>query len=54
MFYTEFPPGSLILSNPAKLVRSLTLAEIERNRRNVAIYVDRARAWNVAGWQTGG
>lgn len=41
----EFPPGSLILGTPAKVVRSLTPEEIERNRRAAAEYVKRSRAF---------
>ncbi|RIK42812.1 MAG: hypothetical protein DCC57_18125, partial [Chloroflexi bacterium] len=40
-----FPPGSLILGSPAKVVRSLIAAEIERNRHAAEIYVQRAQAF---------
>jgi carbonic anhydrase/acetyltransferase-like protein (isoleucine patch superfamily) len=35
----KFPPRSLILGSPAKLIRSVTNEEIEDNRKNVASYV---------------
>jgi len=40
-----FPPGSLLLGNPARLARALTPNEIERNRRAAETYVRRARAF---------
>lgn len=40
-----FPPGSLILGSPARLVRALTPEEIERNRTGAETYVRRARAF---------
>ena len=40
-----FPPGSLILGSPAKVVRTLTAAEIERIRHSAATYVQRAAAF---------
>jgi carbonic anhydrase/acetyltransferase-like protein (isoleucine patch superfamily) len=41
----EFPPGSLIMGAPAKVVRQLTSEEIERNRLAAAEYVKRSRAF---------
>ncbi|MCB0065291.1 MAG: gamma carbonic anhydrase family protein [Caldilineaceae bacterium] len=41
----EFPPGSLILGSPAKVVRSLTDEEIARIRRGAETYVARAAAF---------
>ncbi|MCK6625049.1 MAG: gamma carbonic anhydrase family protein [Anaerolineae bacterium] len=41
----EFPPGSLIIGAPAKVVRELTPAEIEGNRRAAEEYVKRSRAF---------
>ncbi len=41
----EFPPGSLILGSPAKVVRPLTAEEIEHNRAAAARYVERSRAF---------
>lgn len=35
----EFPPGSLILGSPAKVVRPLTMDEITRNRLSAGHYV---------------
>ncbi len=43
-----FPPRSLVLGNPAKLVRGLTPDEIERNRRSAATYTARAQAFKNA------
>ncbi len=40
-----FPPGSLIMGAPAKVVRALTPKEIERNRTGAEEYVKRARAF---------
>ncbi len=40
-----FPPGSLIIGNPAKLVRALRAEEIERNRRAAETYVKRGQAF---------
>lgn len=42
----EFPPGSLILGSPAKVLRSLTEEEIERIREGAETYVQRAVAFN--------
>lgn len=42
-----FPPGSLILGSPAKVVRALTPAEIERIRQSAATYVQRAAAFKA-------
>ncbi len=41
----EFPPGSLILGVPAKVVRPLTPEEIEHNRRAAEEYVKRSRTF---------
>jgi carbonic anhydrase/acetyltransferase-like protein (isoleucine patch superfamily) len=41
----HFPDGSLILGSPAKVVRTLTEEEIERNRRAAEVYVRRAAAF---------
>lgn len=40
-----FPPGSLIMGAPAKVVRPLTSEEIERNRSSAEAYVKRSRAF---------
>lgn len=40
-----FPPGSLILGSPAKVVRQLSDAEIEHIRQAAATYVARAAAF---------
>lgn len=40
-----FPPGSLILGSPAKVVRSLTEEEIARIRQGAETYVARAAAF---------
>jgi len=37
-----FPPRSMILGSPAKLVRELTVEEIERNRENARHYTELA------------
>lgn len=47
-----FPPGSLILGSPARVVRSLTPEEIERNRHAAEIYIQRAQAFRQAGAAT--
>ncbi len=44
-----FPPGSLILGQPARVVRALTEEEIARNRQTAARYVERARQYREAG-----
>ena len=36
----KFPPRSLILGSPAKVIRSLTDAEVEGSRKNTASYVE--------------
>lgn len=36
----EYPPGSLIMGSPAKVVRSLTEEEIERNRGTARKYLE--------------
>ena len=41
----KYPPNSLILGMPAKVVRELTLDEIEANRGSAGRYVERARAF---------
>lgn len=41
----EFPPGSLIMGAPAKVIRPLTPAEIERNRHSAEEYVKRSHAF---------
>ena len=43
----DFPPGSLILGSPARVVRSLTPAEIEKNFASAAHYVERAKAFKA-------
>jgi carbonic anhydrase/acetyltransferase-like protein (isoleucine patch superfamily) len=40
-----FPPGTLIMGMPAKVVRSLTPEEIEQNRALAETYVRRAQAF---------
>lgn len=40
-----FPPGSLVLGVPARLVRALTDDEIARNRLSAAHYIANARAF---------
>lgn len=45
----EFPPGSLILGAPAKVVRPLTPEEIEQNRVSANTYVRRSRAFMAWG-----
>lgn len=40
-----FPPGSLILGAPAKVVRPLTPEEIESNRESARRYIERSRAF---------
>ena len=44
-----YPPGSLILGAPARVVRELTAAEIEANRGSAARYVERAAAFGRPG-----
>ena len=41
----QYPPNSLILGMPAKVVRELTPEEIEGNRGSAERYVQRARAF---------
>ncbi len=43
----HFPPGSLILGSPAKVVRNLTEEEIARIRQGAESYVLRAAAFRV-------
>jgi carbonic anhydrase/acetyltransferase-like protein (isoleucine patch superfamily) len=45
----EFPPGSLILGAPAKVVREVTPEEIEQNRTAARTYVRRSRAFMASG-----
>ena len=40
-----FPPGSLIMGTPAKVIRPLTPEEIESNRTTAERYVERSRAF---------
>jgi carbonic anhydrase/acetyltransferase-like protein (isoleucine patch superfamily) len=40
-----FPAGVLIVGSPARVLRELTPAEIERNQYAAAVYVQRARAF---------
>ncbi len=42
---TVVPPRSLVLGSPARVVRPLTEAEVERNRANAAHYVRMARMY---------
>ena len=42
---TRIPPRSLVLGSPARVVRRLTEAEVERNRANAAHYVRMARMY---------
>jgi carbonic anhydrase/acetyltransferase-like protein (isoleucine patch superfamily) len=44
---TVVPPGSLVMGLPAKVVRSLTADEIERNRLSAAHYVASAAAFRA-------
>ncbi len=44
-----YPPGSLLLGAPARVVRELTPAEIEANRGSAARYVERAAAFGRTG-----
>lgn len=39
----DVPDGSLVLGNPAKVVRPLTAAEIESNRESMEEYLEMAR-----------
>ncbi|MEZ4729057.1 MAG: gamma carbonic anhydrase family protein [Caldilineaceae bacterium] len=43
----QFPPGSLIIGSPARVVRALTPEEIERNRLAADTYVRRAAAFKA-------
>jgi carbonic anhydrase/acetyltransferase-like protein (isoleucine patch superfamily) len=40
-----FPPASLILGSPARVMRAVTAAEIENNRRSAAGYIAKAQAY---------
>lgn len=40
-----YPPNSMIIGSPAKVVRELTADEIEHNRYSSEIYVNRSRAF---------
>lgn len=42
---TVVPPQSLVIGSPARVVRTLTDAEVERNRANAAHYVGMARMY---------
>lgn len=42
---TRIPDGSLVLGNPGKVKRPLTLEEIEANRRNALHYVEEGRSY---------
>lgn len=44
-----YPPGSMIMGTPARVVRPLTPDEIAGNRRAAAEYVDRSRTFRQAG-----
>ncbi|MBX3009886.1 MAG: gamma carbonic anhydrase family protein [Caldilineaceae bacterium] len=44
----EFPPGSLLIGSPARVVRALTVDEIARNRLSAETYVQRAAAFKAA------
>lgn len=44
----KFPPGMLILGSPAKVVRPLTEAEIEANRRSALDYAEKAAGFKAA------
>jgi carbonic anhydrase/acetyltransferase-like protein (isoleucine patch superfamily) len=44
-----FPPGSLILGAPAKVIRALTPEEIAANQETAARYVERSRAFMATG-----
>lgn len=51
-YHTSFPPGSMILGSPARLVRQLTDEELTFNQAAVDIYkelVRRYRAGEIAG-----
>ena len=41
----EIPDGSLVLGVPAKIVRELNEQEIERNKVNAQVYVDRGKQY---------
>lgn len=43
---TIVPPRSLVLGSPARVVRALTDAEVERNRANAAHYVRMSRMYS--------
>ena len=43
----EFPPGSLIVGRPAKVVRPLTDEEIAKLVKTAAHYVDNARRFRA-------
>jgi carbonic anhydrase/acetyltransferase-like protein (isoleucine patch superfamily) len=44
----RYPPGSLILGSPARVVRPLTPEEMEHNREIARHYVERARRYKTA------
>jgi carbonic anhydrase/acetyltransferase-like protein (isoleucine patch superfamily) len=43
----EFPPGSLIVGSPAKVIRELTADEISSNRASAVGYVQKAKAFKA-------
>ena len=43
----EFPPGSLILGSPARVVRELTVEQIEGNFASAMHYVERGKLFKV-------
>ena len=43
----EFPPGSLIMGRPAKVVRALSDEEIDKLMRTAAHYVENARRFRA-------
>ena len=45
----DIPDGSLVLGNPAKVVRPLTEAEIQENRASMEEYLDFARWYRQGG-----
>ena len=46
----HFPPGSLIMGSPARLVRPLTQVEIASNVEAARSYVNRAQAFKASGF----
>jgi len=45
----EYPPNSLIMGSPAKVVREVTEAELTKNRKNVDNYVQLGREYRMMG-----